>query len=83
MLQTFEQTVFLKMRELIVCDCSSSRAVLNDFSAIWRTLYEHHGTGSIICVATHIVIRRRGVFVGSSIKIYFDGQEYVSILVKL
>jgi len=83
MLQTYEQTVFLKMRELDIYECSSCRTVLNDFSAIRRTFYEHQGTGSIIRVATHIVIRGRRVFVGSSIQIDFDGQDYVSILVKL
>ena len=83
MLQIFEQTAFLKMRELVICECSSCRAVLNDFSAIWRTFYGHQCTRSMICVATQIVIRGRRVFVGSAIKIYFDEQEYVSILVKL
>jgi hypothetical protein len=81
MLQTFEQTVFLKIRELVICECSSCRAMLNDFSAIWRTFYEHPGTGSIICVATLIFIRGRRLFVCSSIKIDFDEQEYVLILV--
>jgi len=57
MLQTFEQIVFLKTRGWVVCECSSRRAVFSDFSAIWRTFYELQGTGSIICVATHIVIR--------------------------
>lgn len=82
MLQTFEQTIFLKIRELVICEGSSCRAMLNDFSAIWRTFYEHPGTGSIICVATHIVIRGRRLFVCISIKIDFDEQEYVLILVK-
>ena len=71
------------MRELVICECSCCRAVLNDFWTIWRTFCEHPGTWSIICVATHIVIRGRRVFVGSSIKIDFDEQEYVLILVNL
>jgi len=84
MLQTFEQTVFLKTRELNICEYSSCRAVSNDFSAIQRTFSEHQGTGSIMCVApTHIIIRGRRVFVGSCIKIDFDGQDYISILVQL